>query len=72
MQQLPTWININDYYKIQKSKRLGLLTQVLLVGINFVVFNGARQAEQLDQPALVSHERGDVATGQNLCREEYQ
>lgn len=38
----------------------------LWLGVGVVVFDGAGQTEQLDQPAVVHHQGVDVATGQDL------
>lgn len=38
----------------------------LWLGVGVVVFDGAGQTQQLDQPAVVHHQGVDVATGQDL------
>lgn len=44
----------------------GCLTEMLLFRVDIVILDGARQAEELDEPALVGDQRVDVATSQNL------
>lgn len=42
------------------------LTQMILVGVDDVLLDGAGETEQLDQPALFYHQSFDVAARQDL------
>lgn len=51
----------HPFTSLQKGK---ILTRLHVVDV--VTFDGAGQAEQLNQPAVVHHQRVDVTTSQNL------
>lgn len=52
---------MSTFTKEKKKKKL-----TLLHAVDVVPFDGAGQTEQLDQPAVVHHQRVDVTTSQNL------
>lgn len=61
----------SDQFHPFTSRQEGkILTRLHVVDV--VTFDGAGQAEQLNQPAVVHHQRVDVTTSQNLKKKHPQ